>query len=240
MKRFLKAVWNWHGWIGKFFTIFCVACLIAGVVGLAFGFTKCKQHDEIIYTNIFLNEKFDLHNSNYEVTVLEAKTIDQTTILNKKGDKEKLSGHFVDATIKIFQKSDSKEKIHKFDRNDFKLKGHTGVYLPLNDIASIVGWDMIDLHWDKRDNGFVISSADISTEKAIADYTYVGKAISPGEEINFHVFLPISNKNYNVETSVMILEFDFLFGGIWSERKRGEDVILLPRPDNLKAQKHYV
>ena len=207
MKRFLKAVWNWHGWIGKFFTIFCVSCLIVGVIGLAFGLTKCKQHDEIIYTNIFLNEKFDLHNSNYEVTVLEAKTKDQITILSKRGDEENLSGHFVDATIKIFQKSDSKEKIHKFDRNDFKLKGHTGVYLPLNDIGSIVGWDMIDYHWDKKDNGFVISSADISTEKAVTDYNYVGKTIGPGEEISFHIFLQISNYRISIR-GLLLLSFN--------------------------------
>ena len=233
MKHFFKTVWNWHGWIGKFFTIFCVTCLISGLTGLALGITQWKRRDDIIYTNIFLNEKFNLHDSNYEVTVIDAKTEKQITITNRQGNEELIDGHFVDAKVKIFQNIESKEKTHKFDRDDFKLKGHTGVYLPLSDIASIVGWDMIDCHWDKKDNGYVVSSADISTEKAVADYRYIGETISPGEEKIFHVYLPISNSNCNVETSVMILEFDFLFGGLWNERKRGEDVILLPRPGNL-------
>lgn len=150
MKGFLKIAWNWHGWIGKFLTTFCVLCLVAGTIGLVSGLTKCKERDELIYTNIFLNEKFGLHNSNYEVTVLEARTKEQALIINKSGEKETIAGHFVDATVTIFQKPESKEKTHEFDRDDFKLKGHTGVYLPLSDIASIVGWDMIDIHWDKK------------------------------------------------------------------------------------------
>lgn len=233
MKKFALKLWNLHGWIGKCLTFSCVVCFALAIIGLIFGLTKCKQTGEIIYTNIFLNESFNLHDGNYEVTILSASTKDEIEIKNKKDEKEIIAGHFVDAEIEIYQKIHSKEKKHTFDRNDFKLKGHTGVYLPLNDIASIVGWDMIDYHWDKKDNGFVVSSADISTQKAISDYSYIGKSISAGEKLTFHVFLPISDKTYNVETSIMILEIDFFWGGYWSEKKRGEDVILLNRPENL-------
>ena len=233
MKNFFLSIWNWHGHIGKALSIFMAALLAAALIGIVTGTTKCREANEIVYTNIFLNESFELHNSNYEVSILSALTKEEITIENKKGSPESLSGHYVDVEIKISQKPESEMKAHTFDRDDFKLKGHTGVYLPLNDIASIVGWDMVDFHWDKKDNGFVISSADIKTRESVNDYTYVGKTISPGMELNFHIYLPVSNKAYSVETSLMVLEIDFYWGGAWSEERRGEDVILLPRPGNL-------
>lgn len=233
MYNFAKRLWHWHGIIGKLLTGFVIACFVGGLVGLALGITKCKQADEIVYTNIFLNEKFELHNSNYEVVVSSASTKDNIIIINKKGESEQISGHFLDTEIKIDQKPQSTEKPHTIDEDDFKLKGHTGVYLPLNDIASLVGWDMIDCHWDKKDNGFVISSANIKTKNAYSDYSYIGKTISPGEEVQLHVYLPITNKECNVETSIMILEIDFFIGGVRNEKNRGEDVILQNRPTSL-------
>ena len=233
-KRFFKALWTAHGAIGKTLTILCCAVVASGLtVGLITGTTKCAKANDVVYTNFFLGEECELHDGNYVVTVTSAETKEEINVLSKSGAQERLTGHYADIGLTIYQKEESKEQAHTFDRDDFKLKDHTGVYLPLNDIGSIVDWNMIDIHIDNKSNGFVISSADITTQKAVNDFQYVGKAISPGQSVSFHVFIPISNPECFVETSLMVLEVDFIVGGIG--KQAGQDIILKTRPANLSG-----
>ena len=232
-KELYIKVWNWHGWIGKVLTCFCVGALLAGLLGLALGVTKCKKDDEVIYTNTFLGETVELHDSNYLVTVNNAQTFEEITIKNKKDQDQTLNGHFIKVVLTISQDLDSIFKTHKFDADDFKLKSHTGVYIPLNDIGSLVGWDMIDYHWDQAKNGFLISSAKFSTKKAVKDYSLIKGNISPGESKDLTIYFSM-DKQYDVENQIMVLEVDLRFSWNSNSRDRGEDIILLPRPENLK------
>lgn len=226
MKRFLLGVWHWHGIIGKICTIIVIAAILSGLVGLAFGVTKCKQENELIYSDTFLNEEIIVHD-NYTIIVNSAKTVDSISTLNKKGETEIETGRFISVNLTISQKTDGSIDGHKLDCNDFKMKDHTGTYIPLNKIGSLVGWDMIDLHIDSAKNGFVISSADFRTQNAIKDYSFYNKTIVPGDSYNINIFFEMK-KNYYVESEIMVLEIDFL-GGWWGNHK-GEDIILLPRP----------
>lgn len=231
-KEFVIKVWRGHGWIGKFLTCFCATLFALTLIGLPFGITKCHYDNELVYSNTFLNEQIYLHGSNYVVTANDTKTVDSINILNKKGKDEVKEGHFIQVILSIFQEEDSNLKKHKFDVNDFKIKSHTGVYFPLNDIGSLIGWDMIDYHWDQAKNGFLISSAEFDTTNAVKDYSLIRNSISCGESKELTVFFPM-DKRYNVEDQIMVLEIDFRPGGLLDPVKRGEDIILLPRPENL-------
>lgn len=238
IKKTGKAIWWAHGAVGKVLSIVTWGIIIAAVIGLPFGITRIAKADEMISSNIFLGESFELHDGNYLVTVNSARTTDEIHVMSATGIETTQAGHYAEISITVTQAPDSQLKPHAFDEDDFKLKGHTGVYLPLNDIAGLVGWDMLDVHWDKRENGFVIASADITTAKAVTDYRFVGHEISPGKTANIMVNIPISNKNCSVETSLMVLEIDFFVGGLFSQKRVGADVILLPRPEGLEASQN--
>ena len=232
MKKFFLKVWHWHGVIGKFCTMFVVAAFVAGVLGLAFGLTKCQKTDEVYYTNIFLGEEFSLHDDNYIGIAKSAFSADSIDIIDKNNETKHLDGHFICIDFCIFQKEESKLKVHKIDANDFKLKDHTGVHVPASDIASMMGWDMIDYRWDQAKNGFVVSSADFETRNAIKDYSYINKEIKAGQSLDFTVYFEMKSE-YNVENEIMVLEADFFVSWNASSKRMGEDVILLPRPENL-------
>ena len=234
-KEFCVKAWNWHGLIGKLLTCFCVGVFLAGLLGLAFGVTRCNAYNEIIYTNTFLNEPVALHNSNYLVIVNNAKTVEEIVVIDKKDQEQKLNGHFIKVELNVSQNEDSKFKTHKFDLDDFKIKDHTGVYIPLNEIASLVGWDMIDYHYDQAKNGFLISSASFSTKKAIKDYSLISTSVSAGESKDLTIYFNM-DKNYCVENQIMVMEVDFRTGGYLNTKNRAEDIVLLPRPENLKEQ----
>ena len=235
-KQAIKAFWAAHQGIGKFLTCLCLALAAVGFVGLAFGTTRCATRDETFTTNVFLDEQFSVHDDDYVARVNSAKTISKAEIINSAGEKETISGHFAEIDFEIFQKEGSTQKPHAFDQNDFKLKDHTGVYLPLNDIGAAIGWDLLDVRWDKKDDGLVISSADIQTKEALNDFSFVGQTIAPGKEMRFHVFLPISDSKVTVENSLLVLEVDFFTGGMINKWKAGADVILLPRPESLRGK----
>lgn len=233
MRSILKKIFDWNEMVGKIIHITGGVLIICGLVGLCFGITRCHKNDEVIETNIFLNEEFQLHDSNYTVIVNQACTVEEAQIKDKKGNDVNINGHFAYITLSISQNADSNMKPHTFDRDDFKIKAHTGVYLPLNDIGSILGWDLIDCHYDQKDNGFVISSADIKTAKSENDFNYIGKSISPGQTLDISIYIPISNKNVMVETSIIVFEIDFMFGGYFNSKKLGEDIILKQRPNSM-------
>lgn len=235
MKNFWKKVWTGYGIIGKFCTCFVVAVAIAAIIGIPLGFTRCQKIDEVYYTNIFLGEEFELHDGNYSAIVKSAYTKESIEIINKNGESNQKEGNFVCVDFFLFQKEESKQKDYKIDSNDFKLKDHTGVHVPASDIAGLVGWDMVDYKWDQAKNGFVVSSAEFSTRNSIKDYSYIGKEISTGKSLEFTIYFEMDAK-YKVENEIMVLEVDFFFSWNASSKRMGEDVILLPRPENLPKE----
>lgn len=233
MTNIFVRIWRWHSWIGKVLTIFGSMLFVSGIIGLIFGISKCVKPDEVYYTNTFLNEDFSFHNKNYYGKVFSAETLNKITIKNKKNEFEEKNGHYISVHLSISQTSESTFKEHKIDNNDFKLKDHTGVYIPFNEIGSMVGWDMIDYHWDRAKNGFVISSADFKTQNTISDYSYIGSKIAPGKTIDVTLYFWM-DEQYNVENQVMVLEIDFRTSLNSNVNNLGEDIILLPRPLNLQ------
>ena len=205
------------------------------LIGIPLGITKCQKTDEVVYTNIFLNEEFSLHDDNYLAVVNRAWSSDLVETIDNKGNKNQLNGHYICVDFSISQKDDSVLKGHKFDDNDFKLKDHTGIHVPTKDIARMLGWNMFDFKWDQANNGFVVSSADFETKKSIKDYSYIDKEINAGEQLDFVIFFEMPSK-FTVENDLMVLEVDFYTSINNSKKRMGEDIILLPRPINLQKE----
>lgn len=231
MKNFFKTIFDIHSKIGKICTSICISVGVAALIGLPLGLTKCAKRDETVSTNYFLCEDVPLHSNNYTITVTDVYSTNSIIILNKDNSEEQKDGHYLAIDITIAQDIDSSLKTHKFDVNDFKIKDHTGVYLPLNDIMGAVGWDAIDVHIDSTDGGFVMSSTSFSTVSAEKDYHYINKTISAGESISFTLFFyPL--KGLNPESDLIVLELDFYYTDV--SYRQGSDIILLKRPENLK------
>lgn len=106
------------------------------------------------------------------------------------------------------------------DTNDFKLRNHSGVYLPLNDIMSLFDIDAVDVHIDTDENGFVMSDAEFSNKKAVKDFSWVGIVLTNGETVNITMFFEMK-EGYQVEKALMLLEVDLY------ATKKGEDIVLL-------------
>jgi hypothetical protein len=230
MKKFFKFIFDIHTVVGKICTGICVFLVIGGLLGLIFGTTKIQKDNEVVETNNFLNENVMLHNDNFSVEATRAYTANQIEILSKDKNTETKTGTFICVELFVTQTGDSKLEPHTLDTNDFKLKDHTGVYIPLNDIMSILDLHAIDVHIDSKDGGHVMSSANFLTQSAVKDYNYIDKVIDKEKIYNFVVYFDLG-KNLKVEEELMVLEIDFFVGS--NEYKRGSDIILLPRKNNI-------
>lgn len=229
MKDFFKKLFDIHSFIGKICTLTCIGIAIAALVGLIIGKTKIAKQDDVVETNYFLNQEASLHDLNYSLIVNGVKSLDSISVIDKKNNKVEVTGYFISVNLSIFQTSESKLKPHKIDKNDFKLKNHTGVYLPLNDIMGAVGWDAIDVHIDDKDGGHVMSSTDFSTTNAYEDYKYISYEISPGTSTTFDLYFKM-DKFIDVTKELVVLETDFYIGK--DTYKKGTDIVLLNNPFN--------
>ncbi len=227
MKEFFEKVFDIHSAIGKICTSICIGVVLSAVIGLIIGTTKIAKKDDVVETNYFLNEKALVHNENYNVIVNNVENLDTINVNNKKGLSSDVNGYFICINLTILQPNESKLKPHKIDKNDFKLKDHTGVYLPLNDIMGAVGWDAINVHIDDKDGGHVMSSTDFSTTKAYEDYKYIGYEISPGVLETFDIYFKM-DKLIDVTKELIVLEVDFYTGS--NNYKKGTDIVLLKSP----------
>lgn len=207
--------------------IVVVAVLVATLIGVLFGVKSCKQRDtiETVEAKYFMGDTVVVH-QNYEIKVNYAKTVYSVSYFKKKGDSEKtiLQGEYIEVNLDVTKSLDSELKNHKLDANDFKLRNHSGVYLPLNTIMAFFDIDMVDVHIDTDENGFVMSTADFSNKNAIKDYSWVGTELKNGETINITLFFNMK-EGYKVEEDLMLLEVDFYTGR--SGIKKGEDIVLL-------------
>lgn len=232
MKNLFKTLFDIHSIIGKICTAFCVSAIVVALIGLPFGLTKCSKNNEVVETNYFLYEIIPLHDSNYNVIINNVSSFNNITILNKKNTEKNISGNFIGIDIQITQNANSNLKPHKFDTNDFKIKNHTGVYVPLNDIMEPIGWDGIDVHIDDKEGGHVMSSANFSTTNCIKDFNYINKSISSGKTIDITLYFKLPT-DIIYESNLIVLELDFYNTSF--KYKKGTDIILLPRPENLKT-----
>lgn len=228
MKGFIKNLFNVHEIIGKMLILICIVITIGGSI---FGITKCSKENEVVSTNYFLNENVPIHSNNYIVIVRDVHSVNYISIIDKKGNIVEKEGYFIEVNLVLNQISDSLLKKHTIDSNDFKLKDHTGLYVPLNDIMGVIGWDAIDLHIDEENGGHVMSSTEFSTISSIEDYRYVGIDIEPGNELIFSIFFEMSN-DIQAREDLIVLEIDFY--NFSYDFRRGTDIILLPRPNNLE------
>lgn len=230
MKSFLKKLFNIHENIGKVFTTTTIAIVISICIGIVFNKIKINNYDDVVKTNFFLNEQIPLHNDNYTIIVHNVKNEEKIQVKDKNNNYQEVNGNIIAITISIYQNETSKLSSHKIDTNDFKLKNHTGVYVPLNSIMGAVGWDAIDLHIDEKNNGHVMSSTSFDTTNCYKDYTYINESISKGETLNFTVYFKMDSF-INIEKELTVLEIDFYTSSI--DYRKGVDIILLERPANL-------
>ena len=200
---------------------------ISTLVGVIFGVRSCKSNNSIetVEAKYFMNEVVEVHD-NFDIKVYYAKTVDSISYQKEKDSIEKttLSGNYIEVNLDITKKIDSNEKDHKLDTNDFKLRNHNGVYLPLNDIMSLFDINAVDVHIDTDENGFVKSSADFDNKNAVKDFSWVGTVLANGETTNITIFFEMK-EGYQVEKDLMLLEVDFYTGKLGI--KKGEDIVLL-------------
>lgn len=213
-----------HQTIGKILTIICIAFVIVAIIGIPFGLTRCSKLDDTPDTNNFLYENISIHDDNYSVIVNNTYSANTITILDSNNQNIEMEGFFICVDITISQKENSTKKKHVIDSNDFKLKNHTGVYIPLNSIMGALGWDAIDIHFDEKDGGHVMSSTDFDTLNSVKDYNYIDKEMVAGASFDFIVYFKMLT-DIKVEENLTVLEIDFF------RTNRGTDVVLLPRPN---------
>jgi hypothetical protein len=200
---------------------------VSTLVGIIFGVRSCKSNNtiETVEAKYFMNEVVEIHD-NFDIKVYYAKTVDSISYQKEKDSTEKttLTGNYIEVNLDITKNIDSEEEDHKLDVNDFKLRNHSGVYLPLNDIMGLFNIDALDVHIDTDENGFVMSEADFSNKNAVKDFSWVGTVLKNGETMNITLFFKMS-EGYHVEKTLMLLEVDFYPGR--SGIKKGEDIVLL-------------
>ena len=204
-----------------------VVILFVGVIcGLPSIIKSCnaKPNYETMNAN-FIGEEVALHGENFLIKVLSASTVDKITIKESKTSKtlSELEGHFIAVTISIKQDPNSK-RTHSLDRNDFKLKDHTGTLIPTSYILGLIDVTAPDIYADKGDR--IDSNISFSTQKPIKDYTWIGTEINSDSETVITVYFEIA-ANIFVENAIMIFEADFYTGS--NGIKSATDVVLFHR-----------
>ena len=198
------------------------AAIISTLIGVIFGLRSCSA-PEVTEAKYFISDNVVVHES-FNIKVLSGRTVSTISILKNEDESSKTmqEGNYIALEVEVFKNAKS-EKEHKLDANDFKLKDHTGLYIPLNTIMSFFNIDAVDMHIDTDENGFIRSDVDFSTRNAIKDYTWLNKQITE-DVMNFVIYFEMS-ENYKVEENVMVLEVDFYVGK--SGAKKGEDIVLV-------------
>ena len=165
-------------YISKPLQIFIVALvLVSLVISIPFIAKSCNQEIDYETANAnFIEEEVALHGENFSVQVIEARTVSEIIIRNNKRSSEttEKQGHYIAVTVKIKQNEDN-EKSHVLDRNDFKLKDHTGTIVPLGDILACIDVTAPDVRVDNGD--LINSNASFRTRKAEKDYAWIGTLI---------------------------------------------------------------
>ena len=199
----------------KIFLTFLISLL---VVLPLFG---CSCYDGPEDNCVFINEKVNVHKE-FIASVKSVQMVNEITIMQNKADTEKtvLIGtdcHYLEVVL-LLQHQNTKvlNDNHVFDKDDFKIKDHTGVRLK-------------NIYFQSVKDGLALSNKDFKTKKAIEDYTWVGKTIEYGEEQEIILYF-MFEKDMSVDTTLMILEIDF------SSTKTGSDIVLANRTEQNEEQ----
>lgn len=193
-----------------------VGVLICVCTLLCFVLSGCKQTSD--KDCIFLSEEANLHDE-YLITVLDFGELNEINVLKNSDDEvpSKIIGtttHFLFINLKIEHQSITTPKEnHKLDKNDFKIKDHTGVQIK-------------NVTFIKSLNSCAKSEVDFSTRSAIVDYTWVDKAIESGNSSEICVYFEFDNE-FDIKNTLMVLEVDFF------ATKKGTDIVLMDRVEEL-------
>lgn len=216
-----------RNYIQQLIYIVIIIAVISTLIGVILGTKSCKSNDtiETVEAKYFMNETVIVHES-FEVKVYSAKTVNSIEYLKSKKDnfKTSISGNYIEINLDITKLDDGTENNYELGASNFKLRNHSGVYLPLNDIMGLFDINALDVHIDTDENNFVMSNANFSNKKAIKDFTWVGKTLKNGEKMNITLFFRME-EGYQVEKDLMLLEVDLYYSGIGA--KKGEDIVLL-------------
>ncbi len=224
-KRVFLAAFDIHSTIGKVIDISLIALVLSAVV---VGAVKCSDTDQVHKSNHFLNEATLVHGM-YNVTAKSVFNTEQVELLDDSKQTNVINSLFIGINLEI-NCLESCNKDHKLDCNDFKIKNHTGVYVPMSDIMSCLGWDGIDVHLTKEGEESVMSSCDFDTEKCEKDYSFYDTELIKNETYNFTIYFKM-DRYIDVKTNITVLEIDFFSGK--RKYREGSDIVLLPRPENM-------
>lgn len=172
----------------------------------------------------FLTEKANLHEE-YIVSVSNVQFKDSIFILAHEGDtaKSELSGtrsRYVEVTVLIEHQNIVNADDHVLDDNDFKLKDHTGVKIK-------------NVTFLQSLQASAKSEIEFSTRTPIYDYTWMGTGIEAGTSKEIMLYFEFS-KEFEADKALMILEADFYVGGLFVDKNKGTDIVLINRTnDNL-------
>ena len=192
------------------------------------GCTPRPNYEEM--DAVFIGEEASLHNNDYVVTVLSATTVDEITVIvnEKQREAESVKGHYIAITICIRKNPSCKENCI-LDKNDFKLKDHTGTHIPLSVLSDFVDFPVLDIDADSGDS--VNSNAVFDTRKAVKDYTWVGSEVVADEDMVFTLYFKMSS-DLDVENTIMVLEVDFRAG--FGQKTCATDIVLFKRKEPIR------
>lgn len=226
MNKIVK-IYNWiSNYISK--PIQTVVYIIIGVsflVSIPLMVKNCnKKPDYNASDAYFINENVELHDGEYLLKVISTETVNNISVYdnNKKAYIEK-DGRYLAVTLTIDKIKETELK--RLDVNDFKLKDHTGVYLPVQEIAMLIDVSVPQTYY-KCSRDIIQSDVKFTTRSAIKDY-WVGKPIEDFDEERITIYFK-APEGYKTDDIIMILEVDFYVGS--GEKQTGADIILFERP----------
>lgn len=230
MNKIVK-IYNWiSNYISK--PIQTVVYIIIGVsflVNIPLIVKNCnKKPDYNAADAYFINENVELHDGEYLLKVISTETVNNISVYddNKKAYIEK-DGRYLAVTLTIDKIKETESK--RFDVNDFKLKDHTGVYLPAQEIAMLIDVSAPQTYY-QCSGDIIQSDVKFTTRSAIKDY-WVGKLIEDFDEERITIYFK-APEGYKTDDIIMILEVDFYVGS--GEKQTGADIILFERPKTNK------
>lgn len=107
------------------------AAVVSTLIGVIFGL-RSYYAPELTEAKYFISDSVEVH-QNFNIKVLSARTVSTISILKQENDSSitTIEGNYIAVGVEVFKNS-TREKENKLDVNDFKLKDHTGLYIPLN------------------------------------------------------------------------------------------------------------
>lgn len=223
-KEFLKFCTCFQERVSNPIQVIIFIIVISAIIGSIVSFKGCDNYYD--FDNMeafFIGGEAPLHDC-YTITVLDKRVLESVKTKDEESSAnmtEKM-GNILSVTLSIKQTEGN--KTHRLDQNDFKLKDHNGVKIPLSEILELIDVNSPDFHFSQTES--VFSNDSFSTTTPIKDYSWLGKELQVGQEEIITIYFSMP-KDINLEKTLMILEVDFYFGG--GKTNTGTDIILYHR-----------